>query len=347
MTIYDIAKEAGVAASTVSRVINDKPGIKAETRKRVKELLEKYNYTPNETARGLVNQSTRFIGILIEDVRVSHHTESAYVIEQEMTARGYCCITLSTGPDDKKKMEYIRILEQRRVDGAILIGSMLATQAVKKSIEEHLGNIPVAIVNGSLELDNVYGVLVDEEGGIRNCVDLMVRKGKKKLAFVRDSYSPSNSNKENGFIRGMMEQGWKREDMWIYHEKNAPEIEDETFMKVMKTTRESLDEGHDMALKVLEEHPDVEGIIFSIDLQAVGGIRALTEAGVSVPEQVAVIGVDNTIYGEISTPSLTTLNNKLEEVSETASRILLDALEGKKHPQKIMLFADIIEREST
>ena len=97
----------------------------------------------------------------------------------------------------------------------------------------------------------------------------------------------------------------------------------------------------------MREHPDVEGIIFSIDLQAVGGLRALAEIGVSVPEQVAVVGVDNTIYGQISTPTLTTLNNKLEEVSSTASRILLDALAGKKNPQKMMLFADIIEREST
>ena len=87
MTIYDIAREAGVSASTVSRVINHKPGIKESTRQRVQELLERYHYTPDVSARGLVTQASRFIGILIEDIRVEHHTESAYVLEQAMTAK--------------------------------------------------------------------------------------------------------------------------------------------------------------------------------------------------------------------------------------------------------------------
>lgn len=102
-TIYDIAKEAGVSASTVSRVVNNKPGVNENTRKKVQQLLEKYNYIPNEAARGLVTQSSRIIGILIEDIRVVHHTESAYVIEQEMTRLGYTCITLSTGRIRKRR----------------------------------------------------------------------------------------------------------------------------------------------------------------------------------------------------------------------------------------------------
>ena len=172
MTIYDIAKQAGVSASTVSRVINNKPGINAQTRKRVQKLLNENHYTPNEAARGLVMQSSKIIGILIEDLRIEHHTESAYVIEQEMTALGYTCITLSTGRRDEKKADYIRILEQRRVDGAILMGSMFETEAVKKSIKEHLPDVPVAIVNGYLDLPNVYGILIDEELGRNSLWDV-------------------------------------------------------------------------------------------------------------------------------------------------------------------------------
>ena len=148
-TIYDIAKEAGVSASTVSRGVNDRPGINENTRRRVRELLEKYNYSPNEAARGLVNQSSRIIGILIEDIRISHHTESAYIIEQEMTRLGYTCITLSTGDSPERKAECIQILTKRRVEGVILMGSMFGTEAVKQSIAEHMARIPVVIVNGS------------------------------------------------------------------------------------------------------------------------------------------------------------------------------------------------------
>ncbi|MEZ3470190.1 MAG: helix-turn-helix domain-containing protein, partial [Schaedlerella sp.] len=78
MTIYDIAELAGVSASTVSRVINNKPGIKASTREKVKALLKEHNYTPDENARGLVNKNTRLIGILLADIRSAHHTDLTY-----------------------------------------------------------------------------------------------------------------------------------------------------------------------------------------------------------------------------------------------------------------------------
>ena len=77
MTIYDIARMAGVSASTVSRVVNNKPGIKEETRKQILALLEQYDYSPNETARGLVNKASRMIGILIADIRYAHHVDIA------------------------------------------------------------------------------------------------------------------------------------------------------------------------------------------------------------------------------------------------------------------------------
>lgn len=330
MTIYDIAREAGVAASTVSRVLNNKPGIKAETREHVRSIMEKYNFTPDQAARGLVMQSSKIIGILMQDIRVVHHIDSAYIIEQEMTQRGYCCITMSTGMADEKMAEYIKILEQRRVEGAILIGSMFGTEQVKKSIQEHLSNIPIVVVNGYLDLPNVYGVLVDEERGIERCVELLWSKGKEKLAFVVDWDSPSNRSKQRGFVTAMLYHGWKKEDIWLYQAKES-----------------SVEGGYEAAQRVVAEHPDVQGIVYSVDVTAVGGIRALHDLGRKVPEQVAVTGVDNTVYGEICMPKLTTLDNRLVELSSTASDILLSAMEGGARSSKMMFFTEIVEREST
>ena len=92
MTIYDIAKEAGVSASSVSRVINNKTGVNPEVRKKVQKLLKKYHYTPDAAARGLVSQSSRIIGILIADIRNIHHTDGAYYIERKLAALNYCCV---------------------------------------------------------------------------------------------------------------------------------------------------------------------------------------------------------------------------------------------------------------
>lgn len=336
MTIYDIAKAAGVSASTVSRVINNKPGINEETRKRVKKLLEEYNYSPNEAARGLVMQSSKIIGILIEDIRIEHHTESAYVIEQEMTKLGYTCITLSTGHSVERKVEYIKILEQRRVEGVILMGSMFGTEAVAEAVREHLANVPVAIVNGYLDLPNVYGVLIDEEHGVEACVDLLAGKGRKKLAFVLDCITPSNQNKINGFMTGMAKQGTPKEKVPVY----------EAFSETMNPETTIL-RGCEVTKQILKERPDIEGIIYSVDLLAIGGLQALKELGTAVPDQISVMGIDNTLYGRICTPKLSTLDNKLVETSRNASRLLLEALNHTGVSHKIMLFAEIIERESS
>lgn len=330
MTIYDIAKEAGVAASTVSRVINNKPGIKAETRQKVQALLKKYNYTPDVAARGLVMQSTKLVGILIQDIRVLHHTESAFVIEQELARQGYCCIIMGTGPTDDNKAEYIRILEQRRVEGAILMGSMFSNEKVKKAIERHLPKIPIVIVNGYLDLPNVSGVIADEDQGIAKCVDLLVSRGKKKIAFAVDSHTPANDGKRGGYCEGMYRNGADESGLWIYEAEEG-----------------TLQGGYEVTERIFQEHPDVQGIVYSIDLIAVGGIRAAHDHGYSVPEQLGIIGVDNTIYGEICMPKLTTLDNMIHGLSETAAALLREGLEGRVQNKKMMLFSEIIEREST
>jgi LacI family transcriptional regulator len=338
-TIYDIAKEAGVSASTVSRVVNNKPGINENTRKKVQQLLEKYNYIPNEAARGLVTQSSRIIGILIEDIRVVHHTESAYVIEQEMTRLGYTCITLSTGPDPKKKAEYIRHLEQRRVEGAILMGSMFGTSEVEESIHEHLSGIPIVIVNGYLNLPNVYSVIADEERGIEECVELLASKGRKNIAFVMDAETPSNNSKKRGFMTAMMRQGIPSEKQLLYQaDWEGVSLSD---------PRNTILRGAGATRRLLQENPQVDAIVYCVDLLAIGGIHEMESQGIAVPEQIAVMGVDNTIYGEICRPQLSTLDNKLVEVSRNASGILLNALEKKEVSKRMMLYTEIIEREST
>lgn len=329
MTIYDIAKIAGVSASTVSRVANHKPGIKEETRQQIQALLDQYDYRPNETARGLVNQSSRMIGILITDIRYAHHVDIAYHIEEKMEEQGYCSLILNTGLSDEKKVQAIKVLSQRRVDGAIFVGSTFQCDAVKQALASCLKDRPIVITNGYLDLPNVKGVLVNEKEGIEDCVKLMAQKGRRKLAFVLPNQTPSNLSKKEGFILGMEKLGWKRDELWLY---SAPT---------------NLEDGRRITEQILEEHPDVEGMIFGEDLSAVSAVRTLLDRKIPVPRQVAVIGVDNSRYCDICYPRLTSLNNKMIEMSFEAARILLDDLEGRKNPEKIMLFSGIVEREST
>lgn len=329
MTIYDIAKLAGVSASTVSRVINEKPGIKESTRQRVKDLLKEYNYTPDENARGLVNKNTRLIGILIVDIRSAHHTDLAFVIEGYLRERGYCAIIINAGPSEEQMADGLRLLEQRRVDGAILVGSMFQNDKIKQGILEHLVRVPVVIANGYLNLENVYGVLVDEGDGVKHMVDLMRSKGKDRLAYIGTFDSPSSMAKLKGFREKMQECIPSQDDLLILE---------------ASANRES---GYQVTRALLTEHPEVNGVIYSEDIIAAGAIRAFWDMGRKIPEDCAIAGIDNTIYGELTYPKLTSLDNKMMEMAHEASRILVEVIEGTAKTKRLMLFSDIIEREST
>ena len=109
MTIYDIAECAGVSASTVSRVLNNKPGVNRETRARIEKLLVENHFAPNTSAQGLVSQSSRIIGIMMSDIRTIHHAESAYYVEQALQKAGYSCLIVSCGFADRSGKEGARL----------------------------------------------------------------------------------------------------------------------------------------------------------------------------------------------------------------------------------------------
>ncbi|TCK92712.1 LacI family transcriptional regulator [Natranaerovirga hydrolytica] len=329
MTIYDIAKVAGVSASTVSRVINNKENIKKETRDKVKQILREYNYIPNDQARGLVTRSTKLIGILVVDIRNAHHTDIAFVVEKFLRKKGYCSIILNAGEDESEMCEAIRIIEQRRVDGVLLIGSMFQNKRVKTEIIQNLSHIPIVMANGYIDRSNVYGVLVDEYEGVKKCVDLLFSKGKNNIAFIAKSTTPSSQEKIKGYIEGLKKHNYLEKDIIIIETNNT------------------LKGGYKATQELLMEKKHIDAIIYSEDIIAVGGIQAVKDLGLCIPKKVAIIGVDNTIYGQIISPSLTSLDNKMTDMALQASNILIDDLEGMNHPEKIMLFSEIVERETT
>lgn len=336
MTIYDIAKEAGVSASTVSRVINGKPGIGKATRVRIQKLLDESGFTLNETARGLSLQSTRFIGILLEDIRVPHHTESAYVIEQEMTRHGYTCITFSTGTSAERKADYIRILGQRRVDGLIMIGSMFGTEAVEEALKSSLSDVPVVIANGSLGLENAYNVIVDEGIGIERAVSSLIEKGRRHIVFMMDVPTPSNMNKKNGFVRGLLSHGFSEADIRIQESLGSG-----------ISPAESIERGYLATDAILRSYPDTDAIVSATDLLALGCLKKLNEKAIAVPSDISLIGFDNSLYGQLTTPALSSVNNKLAEVSLSAAGLLIGALRGDEVPHSVSVDSELIVRQSS
>lgn len=328
MTIYDIADALNISPSTVSRVANNKPGVRRETRDLVLRYMKEHNYVPNITARNLVNQSTKIIGILIADIRTAYHAESVYHIQRELSKLGYCCIIFNTSADDGAKAAHIQILNQRRVEAAVLIGSNFQCRPVEAAIRQYLPDTPVFLFNGQMDLPNVYSVIADEQNGVTNCVKLLHDKGRRHPVFILNSHTPSNELKQLGFEIGV--RNYLRREPVIYEaEEDSPAG------------------GYETTLRILREMPETDSLIYSVDLLAVSGLRALHDAGIRVPEQLSVMGIDNSMYAKISMPHLTSLDNKLLDLSMTTARMLIDVLSGQEISRNIMVMSEIKERETT
>jgi LacI family transcriptional regulator len=157
-----------------------------------------------------------------------------------------------------------------------------------------------------------------------------MRKGRRKIALIIDRESPAALNKQNGYLRGMRKNGVPEEEFLVY-----------------ETGESSIERGYQITEQLLREHPDTEGIIYSVEIIAAGGLRAAQDLGYQIPENLAMIGIDNSIYGEICRPKLTTLDNRGRELSLAAARVLQEGLEGRMKNERQKLQCSIIEREST
>lgn len=328
MTIYEIARLTGVSASTVSRVINNYPYVNKETRAKVLKALSDNNYIQNDTARSLVTQASKMVGILIADVRTTHHTDGVYYIEHELSQNGYSAIIYNTGSDPETQAKYIQTLSQRRVDAVVLMGSVYQNDSVQNAIMVYLPNTPVAICNGYLDGRNIYSVMSDERNGVADAVKLLAGKGHRNFAFITNHYTPSNYEKLDGYRMGIR----------LYADgAGSQEIESgDEVSQIQKATA-----------NLMQEHPETTAIVFADDFIALAGLHALVELGVRIPERVAVVGLNNSRYAEISNPALTSIDNMLYDTSLIAVRNLLEVLRGGRVNHRMTIGSVVVERSTT
>lgn len=328
VTIYDIAKMANVSASTVSRVVNNKQNVSAKTRARILKLLAEHSYVPNEAARGLVTQSSHMIGVLLTDIRTTQHTQGVYFIERELSSQGYSCIIHNTGRDQQSWVHYVQELSQRKIEALILMGSIYQADAMRAAIALFLPNVPVVVCNGYFAAPNVYGIVSDEMGGVTDCVGLLRETGCRRPAFLMNLSTPSNEQKKLGFLNGMAR---------FYPDLSPLVLECDI----------SLEEIAAATKGMLLEHPDVDGIVFSEDNMALVGLRILADLGRRVPEDVQIVGINNSRFAQLSIPSLTSLDNMLYDVSMTAVHHVLSLLAGQRVSKRTLIGTEIVARGST
>ena len=315
MNIYDIAKEAGVSISTVSRVMNHKGNVNPETRKKVEEILEKNNYAPSAIARGMVSKSMKTVSVLTVDIRVPHYARTAYTIEREFSRRGYEVSLCNTGGELEETIKYLRTAREKKTDGIVLVGSVF--------------NIPVVLANGKLELPNSYSVLVDDRYGVSLAVEHLIQKGHREIYYLRDMDTVSAQLKCEGFIAEMEKCGLK----------NARQ-------QVLETAS-SIEGGIKAVEQLIRRKQKFTGIVCGEDITAAGVVKALLHYGIKVPEEVAVTGYNNSEYAKICEPQLTTIDNKPELVAMMSVQLLTSLIEKTEVYSSCTIQPELVEGQTT
>ena len=329
MNIYDIAAEAGVSISTVSRVMNNKGNVNPEMRRRIEEVLKKYDYKPSAIARGMVSKTMKTIAILTVDLRVPQHARQVFIIEQEFCRKGYNVMVCNTGGKLEECARYINLLSEKQVDGLVLIGSTFNALEGRTEITGKVSRIPVVMANGHLDLPNCYSILIDDLKGIRRAADFLYEKGHRDIFCICDLETDSGREKKKGFLESM-----KLHDIDNGEERVLP-------------CRYGMEGGVLAVERLLDLGRPFTGLLFGEDTTAIGAMKALRRRGIRVPEDVAIVGYDNSPDAVVCEPELTTVDIKIEMMGALCARTLQDLLENKEANTALAIQPEIIVRKST
>ena len=304
-TIKDVAKEAEVSVATVSRVLNNKGYVNEETRKRVTEAIAKLDYKPNAVARSLFKKQSRTIALIVPDIKNPFFPEIARAVEDVMNDKDYTLILCNSDENEEKEKKYLDMMKQKYVDGVIIVTSTLAPKHIKDN------GIPIIALDRPIE-NNVPSVTVNNFEGARQAVQYLKAIGCQKIAHIRGPKNVMNADERyKGYLAEVGNDSWFQNDYIVDGNYNMEQ-----------TTK---------ATKVLlEKYPNIDGIFAGNDYMAVGVVKAATQMGKRIPEDLSIIGFDGIELGRLTNPEITTMSQPIYEIGTEAARLLLDLIEGKK-----------------
>ena len=321
----DVAKIAGVSHQTVSRVINTPGLVQPQTRDRVLQVIEMLNYRPHAAARALSVRRSGTIGVLDSGSQIHGQAIMLQTVETAARRHGFATsvAAVAQGTPTVIKEAFQHLLD-KGVEGIVIMGN---TAQLASAAERVSSSVPVAMVTSSApEYSTVLRVGVDSEGGARSVVRHLAANGRTRIAHISGP---------GGWLDAQARAaGWRAELALLGLPAQDP-VEGDWLPKAgYSAAKELLDRG------------GIDAIFVANDHMAMGALRAISDAGLRVPEDVAVAGFDDLVGTDFLKPSLTTVHQPFEEVGEVCIASLLSAIAGKD-VDNVLLDAELVIREST
>lgn len=334
VTIKDIARELGLSFSTVSRALNDDKNIRRETRELIVKTAQRMGYVKSPVAMNLKFGYTKTIGVIVPEMVTSYAARVIDGIHAVSIANRYKVIIASSAEDPEKERESVETMRNFMIDGIIACrcDGRKNTELWQKVIED---KIPLVMFDRISPELHVPQVVVDDEAKAFFLVEHLIRQGHKRIGFI----GIDDSLVYNSYLRN---KGY-RDALQRYNIAYDPSID-------IKANGMNYDDGAEAMDKLMEK--GVDAVFAFTDTLAIGAMNRLTDTGRKVPEDVAVAGFSGTDVSSIVRPSLTTVEPSHYDMGHKAAEIILDIIknrnnDGFKAPEKVIVDAEIVYREST
>ena len=311
VTIKEVAREAGVSVATVSRALNETGPVRAETRRRIREVADRLRYVPHGAARSLITNRTSTVGVLLPDLYGEFFSEVIRGIDQTARRHGYHLL-VSSSHSDRAEVEAAFRAMRGRVDGLIIMTPEIDSETLEANLS---ATVPVVLLNCHVDGESNDSITIDNYGGAYAMVRHLIGLGHRRIALIRGAARNQDASER---LRGY------RDAMAVLGGAWTPDLE-----LPGDFTEES---GHEAVEHLLSLSPRPTALFAANDSMAIGALSALAAAGLQVPDDIALTGFDDIPIARFTTPPLTSVHVPITDLGSRGMRSLLEALEvGNRH----------------
>jgi LacI family transcriptional regulator len=312
--IAEVARRASVSASTVSRVLNGDSRVGEAYRRRVMRAVAELNYRPNRLARNLRKQRSASIGIVVSDIENPHFTEMVRAVEDHAYRAGHAVLVCNTDETPDKQRVYLDVMLDERVLGVIISPSDPGGPEIGTLLD---AGIPVIAFDREVADPRADAVIADNVAGARTAVELLVAQGRREIVLVGGRQDvETGAERLDGFTLGMVTAGLEPRSV-------AGDFR--------------IDGGYAAVRELLAGRDRPTGLVVANNFMTLGALRAIREAGVRVPDELALVAIDDPPWAPFVEPPLTTLAQPVRKMAADAMELLLQRVAGTRtEPRRIM-----------
>lgn len=324
-TLSQVAQLAGVSPSTVSRILNGTAGVSQAKKARVEQAIAQLNFRPNPSARSLAGGRTMSIGVLTQSIDSPFYGEALRGIEQVLLADGYASLFMSGHWNEGDELQCIRMLQDRKVDGIIVLTGKLSDETLLHISEQ----TPLVVTGRQLNGERLSSFDFDNREGLRLAVRHLHALGHQQIAFIASQEDHADTQQRmRGFREELDQLGLSFNEQLVVH----GDLQEASGFRAMN--------------QLIQSKASFSAVIAANDQMAYGAMVAMYRSGIRVPDDVSLVGFDDLPHSAFCIPPLTTVRQPIHELGMQAAQAMMMMLKGLTH-EEWQATPQLVVREST